>query len=57
LVEELNFVKFYYSKKLRKQNFTRGVYLLNAFIEEVLRSYSTDDKGNEHTMQFEGLVD
>jgi hypothetical protein len=26
---------------------------VNAFVEKgVLRSYSTDDKGNEHTMQF-----
>lgn len=51
---------FFIPKKLRKKQtllLEGDVCSYNAFVEKgVLRSYSTDDKGNEHTMQlaFEG---
>lgn len=47
---------FFIPKKLRKKQtllLEGDVCSYNAFVEKgVLRSYSTDDKGNEHTMQF-----
>tara|TARA_R110002126_G_scaffold60881_29_gene158000 strand:+ start:483 stop:1064 length:582 start_codon:yes stop_codon:yes gene_type:complete len=55
--QELELCKtFFIPKKLRKKQtllLEGDVCSYNAFIEKgVLRSYSTDDKGNEHTMQF-----
>jgi hypothetical protein len=52
----LNFVKlFLFQKNYVKQTHSLegDICSYNAFVEKrVLRSYSTDDKGNEHTMQF-----
>jgi len=55
--EEFELCKtFFIPKKLRKKQtllLEGDVCSYNAFIEKgVLRSYSTDEKGNEHTMQF-----
>jgi hypothetical protein len=54
--EEFELCKtFFIPKKLRKTNpsLEGDICSYNAFVEKgVLRSYSTDDKGNEHTMQF-----
>lgn len=55
--EEFELCKtFFIPKKLRKKQtllLEGDVCSYNAFVEKgVLRSYSTDDKGNEHTMQF-----
>jgi CRP-like cAMP-binding protein len=55
--EEFELCKtFFIPKKVRKKQtllLEGDVCSYNAFIEKgVLRSYTTDDKGNEHTMQF-----